>query len=181
MNRIVVALLVAILALGVFFWLTSQSVYDLPVLDSKIYHSSELELSFNHPSKYDVVFNKDGNGEREWYNLVLIPAEYIPPVGGEGPPSIAVSMYQNTEYIELEEWIRGNNFSNFKLSSDQVLVPTEVNNITALSYSHTGLYETDAVVVAKDNKIYVFSVGWITRQDEIRRLFKDILASVKFD
>jgi len=91
--------------------------------------------------------------------LVLLPKGYAPPQGGEAPPAISMSVFSNVEGLSLEQWIKGDNRSNFKLSQDGVLASTTVGGEPALAYTHSGLYETDAVVVSRRGKLFLFEAA----------------------
>jgi hypothetical protein len=144
-------------------------------------YSSEDGLTFYYPERYELSSRTEGNAERQWDVLVLLEKTNAPVgEGTEGPPAITVGVYPNTEGYTLEQWIKGDARSNFKLSTDQKLTPTTVGGLPALAYGHTGLYETDAVAVAAYDKIFVFSAGWLERSDRMRQDFQDILKTVKF-
>lgn len=144
-------------------------------------YASEDGLSFMYPSTYELSSRTEGNGERQWDVLVLLPAGYQAPQGGEGPPAIVVGVYPNPEALGLEQWVRGDNRSNFKLSSDEGLTPTSVGGKPALAYRHSGLYETDAVAVAAGDTVFVFSAGWLDTSDAIRSDFQNLLKTVQFN
>lgn len=137
------------------------------------YRLEALGISFDYPSAlYDVQTQQEGTVE-------LLPAGYVPPRGGEGPPSITITSLNNAEGLALEEFLKKEPRTNFALSG-QKLSTTTVGGRLALAYSHSGLYETDAVAVAIGEKVYVFEAGWMQAGDHIRQDFKDIIKSVKF-
>lgn len=180
MNRLLLIAFVLVVAGGIVWTALSSPPPHPESRQHESYVSPELGLSFYYPKTYEVTLHTEGNAERRWYTLVLLPDEYIPPQGGEGPPSIAISAYDNVEGLPLEQWIRGDARSNFKLPGDQLLKSTTIDGEAALKYQYSGLYETDAVAVAHGGRVYVFSAGWLTPQDVIRAEFQDLYSSVNF-
>jgi hypothetical protein len=149
------------------------------------YNSSELGLSFTYPVSYTLTTHKDGNAERSWTTLTLIEThileEYEQSGAMEGPPAIAVQVFDNIEELGLEEWVTTTSYSNYKLATDPTLLQGEVAGEPAVAYQHSGLYETNAVVVARGGKIYLFSVSWLTQEDKNINDFGDLLESVRFN
>lgn len=144
-------------------------------------YSSEDGISFMYPDTYELSSRTEGNAERQWDVLVLLPRGYVPPQGGEGPPAVLVGIFPNPEELSLDRWVRGDARSNLKLSADQKLSPMTVGGKEALAYRHSGLYETDAVAVAANGRVYIFAAGWIDEDDQIRRDLQNIIKSVKFN
>lgn len=137
------------------------------------YRLEALGISFDYPSAvYDVQTHQEGT-------VALLPAGFVPPQDGEGPPSITITSLDNAGGLALEEFLKKEPRTNFALS-DQKLSTTTVGGRLAYAYSHSGLYETDAVAVATGEKVYVFAAGWMQADDRIRQDFKDIIKSVKF-
>ncbi len=147
------------------------------------YISEAAEISFSYPVTYRVDSRIEGNAERNWPVIILmdkVAASNIPQ-GGEGPPSIAIAAYPNPEGLGLEQWILSDARSNWKLAAqDGGLGSRTVGGEPALAYRHSGLYETDAVAVAKNGTVYLLSAGWLTAEDKIRADFEDLLKTVKF-
>jgi hypothetical protein len=98
----------------------------------------------------------------------------------EGPPAISVIVVPNPENLSLEEWVRTKSISNFYLSPDKKLAATTVAGEPAVRYSHTGLYESDAVAVVHAGSTYLFSAGWAQANDPIRAYFLNLVSSVQF-
>ncbi len=143
-------------------------------------YSSEDGISFMYPTSYQLSSRHEGTAERSWDVLLLLPKGYVPPQGGEGPPAISVSVFDNVEKLPLEQWVRGDARSNFKLSTQGTLASTTVGGQGALTYEYSGLYESNAVAVAYNNKIFLLQVGWMTPQDQIVADFKNLLTTVQF-
>ncbi len=152
---------------------------------TQTYTSPQLGLTFDYPEDYTLESHDDGNAERSWTTLTLIETtlleEYEASGAMEGPPAIAVQVFDNVENYSLEEWITTTSYSNYKLASDPELLQGEVAGEPARAYQHSGLYETNAVVVAHEGSIYMFSVGWLTEVDRNLHEFGQLLESVSFN
>jgi hypothetical protein len=70
-------------------------------------------------------------------------------------------------------------YSNWKLGDDRYITTT-VGGREAVEYRTTGLYEAMNYVFAGGDAIYMFSVTWLTPQDEIIRDFTRVKASFAF-
>ncbi|MBX4191899.1 hypothetical protein KW798_00200 [Candidatus Parcubacteria bacterium] len=169
------AVVVGFIVWASFFYEQSKRAEQTPT-----YTSNELGVTFDYPASFDVSYYKEGNAERQWQVVTLLPKGYTPPKDSEGPPSIAITMFDNPEGTPLQQWIEGNSMSNFKLGTDQSLKPTTVGGEQGYRYLYGGLYETDAVAVAHGGKIYLLTAGWQTPQDPIRAQFQDLYTSLKF-
>ncbi len=185
MNKNIFLVLILILLLaggGYYLWQSGVSEEPEPVteVEDNEYHSAHYGVSFSYPDTYTMTEHDQGTAERMVHTVVLIDSAYANSGGMEGPPAIAVSVFENPENESLETWIRGNSYSNFKLATDETLTPTTVGGVPALAYTHSGLYETDAVVVMQNGRVYMFTAGWISADDQIRDDFKEVLNSVEF-
>ena len=143
-------------------------------------YASEEGYQFLYPDRYELSSRTEGNAEREWDVLVLLPKGYTPPQNGEGPPSISISVFPNPEGFSVDQWVMGDMRSNFKLSASQDLAPTEIDGERALFYQYSGLYETDAYAVAHEGKIFLFAGGWMGENDPIRTHFQQLVGTVQF-
>ncbi len=145
-------------------------------------YSSEDGVSFMYPASYELSSRTEGNAERRWDVLVLLPKGYVPPQGGEGPPAISLSVFPNPEGLSLDAWVRGDARSNWKLIVDErASRPMTVGGEPALWYHYSGLYEVDSVAVAHANKIFLFSGDWLDPQDPIRADFNNLINTVQFN
>ena len=145
-------------------------------------YSSEEGVSFSYPTNYGLSSHHEGNAERGWDVLVLLPKGYVPPKDGEGPPTISMSVFDNPEGTALDKWVTGDSRSNWKLAAQNGgLGSLTVGGEPALAYKYSGLYETDAVAVMHKGKVFLFQAGWMTPQDTIRSDFLNLLATVQFN
>ena len=184
----------AVLGIGVFAY-TNQSAAPEPVnttngqgeeeTATQTYTSPQLGLTFDYPEEYTLESHDDGNGERSWTTLVLVETavreEYEASGAKEGPPAIAVQVFDNVEELELEEWITTTSYSNYTLATDPELLQGEVDGEPARAYDFDGLYQNTAVVVAHEGKVYLFTAAWLTEEDRNLDEFGNILDSVTFN
>ncbi|MBP7770646.1 MAG: hypothetical protein KA066_01895 [Candidatus Pacebacteria bacterium] len=187
-NALIWALVVAVFATGAYF-LLSNSTASLPgdtaatttpqtALEQ---YSSEDGYSFMYPNTYELSSRTEGNAERQWDVLVLLPKGYVPPQNGEGPPAISLSVFSNTEGLSLDAWVQGDARSNWKLIVDErASRPMTVGGEPALWYHYSGLYEVDSVAVAHGGKIFLFSGDWLDPSDQIRADFNNLIKTVQF-
>lgn len=188
MKKALIALLVVLVVVGVGYY--AFSLYAVSKLDGTggvpapqqelQQYASEDGVSFMYPNSYELSSRTEGNAERQWDILVLMPKGYVPPEGGEGPPAITLSIYPNPEGLSLAQWVESDARSNYKLSADGALTPGTMGNEPALFYMHSGLYESDAAVTSHDGKIYLFAAGWQAQGDQIRTDFNDLIKTVQF-
>ncbi len=187
---VAVALVAGVLIIGSFFLNQTPSEQPVPQNGQQestaiSYNSSELGISFEYPENYMLQTHEQGTAERDWTVLTLIDSEILRSAiengASEGPPAIAIQVFNNPEGYTAEEWIKGMSYSNFKLSSDEVLTPVTVGGEAGLAYRHSGLFENNAAVVVRGEKVYMFSVSWLTPQDENVRDFGHILETINFN
>jgi hypothetical protein len=148
---------------------------------TRTYSSDTYDISFQYPASYalredDTTFQ----GTRiRVITLADSQALESAPQNGEGPPSISVSI-SSTTATSTESWIRTSAVSNFALSTATIFGTTTIDGVQALTYESDGLYATNNVVLLTGGRAYHFSVGWITRQDEIISDFQRLLSTIDF-
>lgn len=178
------ALIVAVLATSVYFLLSQYGVgrQEGPAgQTSLLQYSSEDGVSFNYPDTYELSSRTEGNAERQWDVLLLLPRGYVPPEAGEGPPVISMSIFPNPEELSLTQWVQGDARSNWKMIVDErASRPTTVGGEPALWYHYSGLYEVDSVAAAHGGKIYLISGDWLDPADQIRQDFNNLIKTVQF-
>lgn len=174
-TPLLIAALVIVLG-GYFFFFGVPGAQEM-----KKYQSSVQGIRFSYPANYELSQERERDAARPWHVIVLAQKDTLPPPqDGEGPPVIAIIIFDNVEGQTLEEWVRTSTFSNFKLSASGELASTSVSGTDAIAYHYTGLYETEAIAAVHGDKIYFFSVGWLDAGDQIRKDFDKLLRSVEF-
>lgn len=159
-------------------------------LGTKEYVSKEVPLSFNYLEGYLLDERWQGNGERTWYQVMLVEdtQENKDLLSGkiteprEGPVAIVVSVFPNTlDGYTTERFVKETNYSNWKLSPDGLLEEIGVAGEEGLVYRFSGLYEGEAVVVARPEHVYMFSVTYQNQNDQIHKDFKKLLGTIAFN
>lgn len=167
------------------------AVYFVPakkVTAPHVYSSPKLGFSFTYPDDYFLAYETSATGERDQHALVLVAdtAENRaffanPPEGTEAPPTITISLFQNNlDGYTATSFVEGASASNFKLS-DGKTTEVVVGGRPGLRYRATGLYESENVVVAQPNFVYLFTVQMNGVDAETVAAFDSILKTVVFD
>ncbi len=94
--------------------------------------------------------------------------------GGEYPPNITISLYQNVPEKDLSAW-KGD-------------LPTREERLTnvagqeALAYKGTGLYESDNVIFRHPQDKYVIQISgtYLEQESPLRQAFRQIVSSFEF-
>ena len=191
MKSLIAALAVLIVILGALSLVPQRELPDempAPVETSLVpYVAPGFGLSFAYPETYFPT-NTDHEGERLQSTITLLEDTPFARAlvngeapGTEAPPAITVSIFQNDlDQYTTESFIRDHSASNFKLS-DGTLTPVTVGGVEGLSYRATGLYESENIVVALPDFVYMFSVGYHAPTDPIRDDFRTVIDSVSFE
>ena len=95
----------------------------------------------------------------------------------EGPTGITINVYRNTKKQTLTEWLPSD--TNWNIGDKSPMNAT-VSGMPGASYRWSGLYEGGSVVVMNGPFIYVFSVSWLTPEDQIVNDFSAMLKRVEF-
>lgn len=151
------------------------------------YASPSFGIAFSYPEGYFTTVT-DHEGERRQstitvfedtpFTRALVNGEAP---GTEAPPAISVAIFQNDlDSYTAESFIRDTSYSNFKLS-DGTLTPVSVGGVEGFAYRSTGLYESEHIVVARPDFVYMFTVGFHSREDRIIADFRTLIESVEFD
>ncbi|MBI5456976.1 hypothetical protein HY969_04545 [Candidatus Kaiserbacteria bacterium] len=146
------------------------------------YSNSTYGISFKYPSTYQLAEKEVGDAHRAHYSIVLMRKEDLPPPqNGEGPPAISIDIYQNDiDRMELVDWVVGTSYSNFKLGTG-TYTSTSVSGVEAVRYNWSGLYEGETVAFAHQKNIVAASVTYLDPNNDIRRDFDTLLASILLD
>jgi len=184
MKKIGVAV-VLVLVLGGILWVLSKN--EIPTVPSQVYSSEKLGFSFEYPEGYFISETDQSTGEREHYSIVvfedtpfnrsLVAGEVI---DTDAPPTITITLFQNNlDNYTARSFVEGTSFSNFKLS-DSNLTEVTIDEEPGLRYKADGLWQSNNVVVAKPQFVYMFTGFYNSPEDEIVGVFEDILKTVKF-
>jgi len=157
----IVLLWAGLLVFGLMFAFSHKS-------DSLSFNSEEIGLEFEYPKSYTLTTRHDSYAGAEIHVLTLINASTTVPDMSEGPTAISIIEIPVPTVTALESWLKYASISNFELSPDKKFSPTTVDGQPALAYRYSGLYESDAVAVEHDGKIFLFAVSWMDQNDPMR-------------
>lgn len=179
-----IAVALAVIAVGVYVFSGAEvnapaQTNNQPQLST--FADEGLSLSFTYPSDYELEKREiEVSGALATY-LTLIPAEYVPPESGEGPPTITVAIYPNPRGLPLADWLAGMTNAVPTPAGGRNFSEATVDGREGLVYTSTGLYESNNVAVASNGNIYVFSAAWMTREDRTIAELDALLRSVNLD
>ncbi len=183
-KKIYLGLALAFILLALFFVLKKEPVREpINVTEEsqtlKTYNIKELGLSFNYPDTYNLIEEDAGSNQRKNTRLTLMDKGFTPPIGGEGPKTINIDIYQNNiDKQTPENWIKNNSNSNYKLG-DGVIKQTTIDGKPALEYSWSGLYNGVTIVFEHNENIVAVSGTYLEVGDRIVKDYKNLLASIK--
>ncbi|MDP3958193.1 MAG: hypothetical protein Q8Q36_01870 [bacterium] len=182
-GKNIIALALLLLVAGGFYFLFKSGLVRAPEALLNSYRNEAYGIEFTYPDGYVLDEKEVGNGERRHYNISLF--EDTPFVrdllagkvlGTEAPPSISVDFYQNDlDNQALWAWIRGTNFSNWKLS-DERYASTTIDGTEAVTYTWDGLYRGESVVFLHGGNVVMLSVTYHTPEDKLRSDFEETVA-----
>lgn len=161
---------------------------DAPLSDGKrVFSAGEFGIAFEYPSEY-LLFEHEGDttGESDFYHNFNIVSEgpaletiarAEAGLPGEGPPSVAITFYNNPDNYSPAQWVREANsaYTNYH-AEDRVatLASTTVDGVPAIAYSSSyGLYASDYVAFAHGKWIVVVSGA-----REVADIFNFVVASI---
>ncbi len=184
---VVVALVVVISGFLYFRGTSTGTSQNQQVADTraiKTYYDPRYGVAFNFPETYAVQEHDSTAAEGPKHHTIVIGDKNElanAPQNGEGPAVMTIDIYENTAKQTTEKWIKGNNFSNYKLSNDAELSSTTVAGISAYAYPWDGLYRSLSIVFPQGSRMYMMSVGYNAVSDQIYKDFAGVVASVQFD
>jgi hypothetical protein len=157
---------------------TEKVVEESP--DGFSLHKSSFGVSFSYPDTY-ILFKENDPDAREAITLITkadARALEESEVPREGPTAITLQIFESA--LPASNWIKQNPRSNY----NEDFVPYRTSSLAgeeAFVYGWSGLYEGESVLVAREGRLYLFSVTWMSADDPIRFDFRDLLATVRFD
>lgn len=173
--------LVILVAAGIWMYAETPANGSVFPTTEKEYVNDTYGIAFSYPEEYVLTEAERGSAQRGLYVITLMRAEDLPPpVGGEGPPAIDISIYQNNlDTMSLDAWLRGTNASNFKLSTNGFVASTTVDGTEAVAYSWSGLYNATTTAFIHKNNIVAVSGMYLMPDDEIIGTYEDLLDSIE--
>lgn len=151
------------------------------------YSQSDIGLEFDYPEGplgyvVDERMPVDlGTGLIK--NIILMRTEdtlHEPPVGGEAPPAIVISVFGNTKKQFPRSWADENiQYSNINLVTGEV-EEAVVGGANAIRYMTDGLYKSENVVVAHGDHVYIITGQFMDLNSPIHREYQVLVESVRF-
>jgi hypothetical protein len=180
----IIGVIAAIALIGGVFWYflygesTPTPITSLPPAGFEAYDSEDIH--FEYPNSYALTERADNFEGNPIVVVTLVDKNIVVPDMSEGPPSISLIVVRNSADLPLDRWIKEKSISNFALSTDQRLASSTLDAKQAISYTHSGLYESTAIATKHKDEIFLFSVGSINPNDEIYSDFQELLNTVHF-
>lgn len=187
-NIFYIAPILIVLSVGVYFSLTVDERAVTNNNNTYLNYSNEvLGVEFTYrtgPDGYVIKEHLPSNLSEDLLGTIVVmrteDAEREMPVGGEGPATITISVLKNSKKQQSEAWANANNiYSNINLKTGEVSEYV-LGGANAIRYSATGLYESDNVVVAHGENVYVLSGNYMDAESDLRKDFTPLLESVRF-
>jgi hypothetical protein len=98
----------------------------------------------------------------------------------EGPPTIEIRAYKNTDALEPAMWAENNPLeSNVKLAVENPVEAT-VAGAKAVQYRTNGLYVADTYVVTQGDFVYVFIASFVDESSPMSADLKTLLDTIAF-
>ena len=143
-------------------------------------YMGSADLSFSYPRTYTLTERSDSFEGNPIRVLTFIDSSISVPDMSDGPEAISIIEVPNPQNLPLEQWVKEKSISNFSLSPDQKLSPSTLGGAPAVSYTHSGLYESKALAAEHNGTIYLVSVGSVNPGDAIYRDFQNIVNTLHF-
>lgn len=190
MKKTHIGFLVAVVVLlGAYFVLKIDKNNQV-VTENKnvaVYSSTELGLEFSYPTGSEGYVLEEvtpaDTGAGLLRAIVLMQSEDADrdmPVGGEGPATITITVFKNTQKQQSQAWANAHvQYSNINLKTGDT-AEVVVGGANAIRYMADGLYASENVVVAHGENVYVFSGMFLDENSELRRDFSPLVESVRF-
>ncbi len=185
-GSVLVLLVGGFYVLNAYIYHAKQGPVEIDQSQNSSYTNAAYQLSLVYPRGYFFKEKIDA-GTKDLPQLSLVLVEDTPQhrallngeVTGamEGPPSITIDVYTNEpRQLSVDAWVsaRMNWMKNFTTEPTQ----TMVGGVPGLVYLWDGLYPGKSIVVSTGPYIYVFSVTWLSPDDQMLKDFDAVLGSV---
>lgn len=182
--------LIILLVLGYYFIkINNEKTNENLVNQFTTYSKAEYGLQFEHkvgPAGYVVqeMLPSEPRNNLEGTIILFRTEDYEnlenTPVGGEGPPVIAMYVFENVKKQFPRAWADENiQYSNINLNFGDVNEAV-VGGANAIRYKADGLYASENIVVAHGEKIYVLTGQYFEENSQIHLDFELLVNSIEF-
>lgn len=203
-SKLIWLVVIALLFWGGFWFYTSQKsvtplekkLDNIDIVSEEIpkgkvgmsmYENYLYNFNFQYPQNLYMKESDSENANKSSISLVmvegtkdnisLLEGTYSGPTR-EGPTQITIDVYPNEKKLSAADWAKQD--TNWKISNKETSYIT-VGGIQGVSYSWSGLYAGESIILTKGTETLVFSVTWITPEDQILKDFDTILKSFSFE
>jgi len=185
-NKFIGLLIVAVVLGGGIWYFGRSGEVEAPKQSLTPYSSTEYKVSFSYPSGlYLKEIPNVGTPENPQLAVVLVENTQVNRdildgksiEGGEGPTAITAQAYPNPDGLSAQAWAEQD--ASWAMNVKD-LTPVVIGGQDGISFDWDGLYRGRSVILAKGTLAYVFSVTWITPEDQLIKDFDMVLDSTTF-
>jgi hypothetical protein len=187
MKKISIIVLILVVIIGLFWLTRSNDIKETGVPTTfSTYSNDTLGVSFDYPDRYFLEERDVDTTHRLHRQIVLLEdTEWNRKISRgeiadtEGPPAIMLDVFQNDlDRQSARDFITGSNNSNYKMGPGTIATSTKGDTV-GLEYVWSGLYEGKSFVIANEDFVYMFSVTYMSPEDEIISDFEALLSTVE--
>lgn len=176
-----VILALIVLGAGIFAWRNPNVLSKLTGTEAAplSYENSNVGVSFKYPPSYQLQ-ERDLTINNQPVRFITLAQTVDVPQNSEGPTAMTVAIFTLPAPQDVRDFLRSMQTTTPEPQGGFKYEDTTVGGQPAVKYQATGLYESDNVAVSRGNRVYVFSVTWLSREDTIVADFGDLLQTVSF-
>lgn len=191
MKKIIYILIAAVLVVGGYYlyiyWALGNDSAGQATNPYRTYSQSDIGLEFDYregPEGYVVDERMPVDlGTGLIKNIILTRTEDTlrePPLGGEYPPVIVISVFENAKKQFPRAWADENSqYSNINLIAGGV-EEAVIGGANAIRYMADGLYASENAVVAHGDHMYVITGQFMDQDSPIRRDYQALIQTIRF-
>ena len=150
------------------------------------YENAAYDISFQYPSSLYVREVEAGTPDNPQHAIVLVKdteenralLDGTSETATEGPTAITIDIYENEDGLSVRDWVQES--TNWTVANSGAN-DAEVAGKQGISYGWSGLYEGTSYVIPYNDRMYVFSVSWLSPDDQIVRDFNMVLMTTVFN
>ncbi len=190
---VVIFLIVGFIVLNTYIYTEKQGDGIVPASEVRTYttYTDEwLGFLFSYPTGengYTMTEPQVGIDDSGLQKILVLTDtqeaklfEDNPVIGGEGPPTITLLVFDNQKRLTPLLWAETNTlYSNISLKRSETS-ETVIGGAHAIQYMADGLYASEIAIVAHGSHVYVLNGSFIDVSSTIRKDFETILNSITF-
>lgn len=190
MKKLVIGIAtVALVAVGAYslFAIDTNASNQSVDGNSATYTNEEFGFEFTYrPGLNGYVLEESEYGDHVAHllrSIVLMTAEDAAKdvvIGGEGPATINVLVFENVDDLSPQVWAETYvQYSNLNLKMGDISEAV-VDGEEGIRYLADGLYPSENVIVAHGDKMYVVSGMYLDEHSDLRQDFEPLVESIRF-